>query len=82
MNTKTKSVFFLSDEHVKSFGGKLSGFESKEERNFESKHLRAYLKGKPTFNYGYELLETPFGEKRQPKSFETKVNWTPKTELN
>ena len=34
------------------FGGKLSGFADKQERAFEQKHLKAYLKGAESFPFG------------------------------
>ena len=36
----------------RKFLGKLKDFDSEEERKFEQKHLRAYLKGKQYFKYG------------------------------
>lgn len=38
----------------KSFLGKISGFSSKEERDFESAHLDAYKKGKTIFYFNGE----------------------------
>lgn len=34
------------------FTGKLSGFESKAERNFQKKNLKAYIQGKQWFVFG------------------------------
>lgn len=34
------------------FGGKLSGFKDSAERNFETAHLKAYLKGDMRFTHG------------------------------
>jgi hypothetical protein len=59
--------FYLSDEHTRSFGGKTEGFDSHEEKMFEKKHLKAYLKGKKIFTYGVDA--TPY---------EVKEIWTPK----
>lgn len=39
----------------RSFEGKLDNFESKEERRFEQKHLKAYLKGWTQFTYGVNV---------------------------
>lgn len=36
------------------FLGKTENFKSKEERNFEKAHLKAYLKGKTMFRHGFE----------------------------
>ena len=36
----------------KVFLGKIDNFSSKKEKNFEIKHLRAYLKGKQYFTFG------------------------------
>lgn len=74
--------FFKSDDHVRSFGGKLTDFESKEERAFEKRHLTAYLKGKKTFNFGYHTVPTDFGDTRMPKKFPVQEIWTPKTQIN
>lgn len=77
---------FLSDTHTRSFGGKLSGFESREESIREKKHLKAYLKGKKSFNYGYETINLADGELvevdsdfsfRQPVRHTVKEIWTP-----
>jgi len=53
MKTKTKNVFFLSDEHTRSFGGKLDGFESKEERNFEIPTKEYILKNESYYLYNF-----------------------------
>ena len=39
------------------FLGKIEGFENKEERDFETKHLRAYLKGNDNFRHGFHMVE-------------------------
>ena len=36
-------------EPKRRFKGKIDNFESKEERNFEKKHLKAYLRGDKYF---------------------------------
>ncbi len=43
----------------RSFGGKIDNFETKEERNFQKKHLRAYLKGNSHFRHGFDLKGKP-----------------------
>lgn len=85
MNNKP---FYLSDEHTRSFGGKLTGFESREEAIREKKHLKAYLAGKTFFNYGFEtvLINPLTGEVveeggmqfRRPKRYKVNEIWTPK----
>jgi hypothetical protein len=37
----------------RQFGGKTENFNSKEERNREKKHLKAYLKGQRYFFHGF-----------------------------
>ena len=39
------------------FGGKTKDFTSKEEKAFEQKHLKAFLRGDVFFRYGYEKDE-------------------------
>ena len=86
--------FYLSDEHTRSFGGKLTGFESREEAIREKKHLKAYLAGKKYFYYGFESIPMSQAlglptemqgnhnveEKtvRVPKKYEVKEIWIPK----
>jgi len=72
--------FFISDEYNRSFGGKLTGFESREEAMQEKKHLKAYLAGRSVYRHGYETVETSFGMERQPKYYPVKENWTPKNQ--
>ena len=48
--------FYLSDDHVRSFGGKLNGFENRDEAMREKKHLKAYLAGKKVYSHGYESV--------------------------
>lgn len=36
-----------------TIGNKVSDFVSKQERAFQKAHLKAYLKGKQYFNYGF-----------------------------
>ena len=46
------------EELQRSFGGILNttGF-SKEQRNFEKKHLKAYLKGWKEFSFGFRTMK-------------------------
>ena len=41
----------------RGFGGKITNFETKEERKHEQLHLKAYLKGQKRFKNGYKLNE-------------------------
>ena len=41
------------------FKGKLDSFTSKEERNFEKKHLKAYLRGDKYFFFGVDAKGEP-----------------------
>ena len=63
----------------RNFGGKTSGFASNEERDFEQKHLKAYIKGKSFFRHRFKtIIEDVMGvevERRVPAWFDTKVNW-------
>ncbi len=38
----------------RSFGGKIKYFSSKEEEEFEKRHLKAYLKGDKNFRCGFK----------------------------
>lgn len=40
----------------RKFLGKTEDFVDKEEQRFEQKHLKAYIKGKTQFRYGYETI--------------------------
>lgn len=44
------------NEKRRSFGGKIDNFENDVERNFEKKHLRAYLKGFQLFKFGLNAI--------------------------
>ncbi len=47
-------------QHIRRrFTGKLSGFQSKAERNFAKKALKAYIKGKQRFQYGWDIKGNP-----------------------
>jgi hypothetical protein len=75
--------FYLSDDHTRSFGGKLNGFENRDEAMKEKKHLKAYLAGKKIYRHGYETKKIEIGdrsfEQRVPVFHDVKENWTPKT---
>jgi hypothetical protein len=76
--------FYLSDEHTRSFGGKLTDFENRDEATKEKKHLKAYLAGKKTYQHGYETKKLEFGtrviEQRVPVFHEVKEIWTLKNQ--
>ncbi len=55
----------------RKFCGKLEGFETKYEANFEKKHLEAYIKGQDYFTYGLNAA-------RQPKYFNVKFEYITK----
>lgn len=57
MRKKNNNVFYKSDDHVRSFGGKTSGFESKDEAMKEKKHLKAYLAGKTIYKHGFKTIK-------------------------
>lgn len=50
-------------KYNRQFLGKLTGFSSPEEKNYEQRHLKAYIKGQQLFNYGFEGV----GRNRRPK---------------
>ena len=79
-----KKPIYKSDNNTRSFGGKLSNFENREEAKLEKKHLKAYLQGKKQFKIDSELLvEVEEGfTMRRPKVYQVKEIWTPKTETN
>jgi hypothetical protein len=43
----------------RKFTGKLTDFQSKRERNFSKKALKAYIKGKQRFRYGSNIKGEP-----------------------
>lgn len=43
----------------RKFLGKLFNFSSKEEKNRENKHLKAYLRGYEQFTHGFREIEDP-----------------------
>jgi len=44
----------LKNQGLKQFGGKLTGFADNRERHFYQRMLRAYIKGAPQFQFGFE----------------------------
>jgi len=64
----------LNQPKTRSFGGILNTTGlSKEQRNFEKKHLKAYLNGWETFAFGFE--NEPGTGLRIRKYYKTKENW-------
>ncbi len=43
----------------RKFTGKLTDFQSKRERNFSKKALKAYIQGKERFRYGSNMKGEP-----------------------
>lgn len=54
---------------TRAFGGKLSGFKSRDEANREKKHLRSYLKGHKQFRHGNDAITG------KPIWFDVIENW-------
>jgi hypothetical protein len=53
------------------FLGKLKDFENDEERKRENKHLKAYIKGHKTYQFGYKEIPLPNGMlQRVPNMFD------------
>lgn len=50
-------------KYSRRFLGKLTDFSSSEEKNFQQRHLKAYIKGQQFFNYGFEGV----GRNKRPK---------------
>lgn len=69
--TTVKSVA-KSVAKTRHFGGKLTDFNDKQERAFENKHLKAYLRGDKLFQYGYR--DGKMG--REPAVFAVKEVWS------
>lgn len=53
-------------KYNRQFLGKLTDFSSAEEKNFEQRHLKAYLRGYQWFNFGFEGI----GRLRKPKYYQ------------
>ena len=51
----------IKKQFTRTFDGKTDGFTDKSERSFEQKHLKAYLKGNETFQYGFKI--NSFGQR-------------------
>lgn len=60
-------------EPKRRFKGKIDNFESKEERNFEKKHLKAYLRGDKYFFYGTDALGKPIQYEVQQEWVEPEI---------
>lgn len=60
---------FEKEKKTRSFGGKITDFADKKERAFETKHLRAYLKGKKQFQHGKDP------DTKEPIMFDVKEVW-------
>lgn len=62
-------------EKTRSFGGKLitTGLNTFE-RNFEKKHLQAYLKGHKIFSFGFS--DVPGSIMKEQNWFKVKEIWT------
>lgn len=54
-----------TEEQPRSFKGKTSDFKDKQERSFEQKRLKAYLKGYDNFQYG----DTRIGDRILPNYY-------------
>lgn len=60
--------------HTRSFGGKTVGFNSIWERNFEKKHLQAYLKGHRQFSFGFTT--DPITKLKEQVWYNVQEKWT------
>ena len=63
----------IAESKTRTFGGKLSGFESRHEANFETAHLKNYLKGNKTSNFGFHI--NPLTGMRRPITRVVKEVW-------
>jgi len=70
MKNTTQSRQFLG-----AVGNKVSDFVSKQERAFQKAHLKAYLKGKEYFNYGF----TDGLNGREPSRYKVQQSFPTKT---
>jgi hypothetical protein len=77
----------ITDEYTRSFGGKVTGFESRDEAMREKKHLKAYLKGDLVYKHGWKTIALDENEEievmsgwapRQPNILEVNAIWTKK----
>lgn len=53
-NSAIKRQARIDNANQRNFGGKLSDFTDNKERHFNQRMLKAYLNGKPVFNFGFE----------------------------
>ena len=44
----------------RKFLGKVKDFDSKEEQKQETAHLKAYIKGKTHYKWGYKEIKNPY----------------------
>lgn len=61
----------MPEVRVKTFAGKTKDFDSVEERNISKAALKAYLKGKVKFSYGY----TTIGSRRVKAWFNVPIKY-------
>lgn len=69
---KKSTARLIKEDLKRNFGGTLTGFKSKEEANFQKKHLKAYLKGCKMFRDGYSF---------DPETKMKHINWFPVIEI-
>ena len=60
-------------ESKRKFKGKLDNFDNKQERNFEKKHLKAYLRGDKYFFYGKDAFGNPIKHEVQQEWIEPEI---------
>jgi len=63
----------MKENKTRVFKGKLIDFKDKEERNFEKKHLKAYLRGDEFFEYGLDERGKPIIRKVQQEYIEPTI---------
>lgn len=66
-----------TDSTVRKFFGKIEDFKNADECNFEKAHLKAYLKGKIFFTWGF--IKDQYGDLQRAKHL---VLTEPKLETN
>jgi len=63
------------------FLGKTENFKDNQERHFYQRMLKAYLKGKQVFNFGFKTVKNEFGaEIRVPSQYVVKCSGMPTDE--
>lgn len=62
------------NESKRSFGGKISDFKNRGEANFERAHLKNYLKGNKTFEFGFSI--NPLSGMRAPTTRVVQEIWS------